>query len=98
MRTRLPLVLVGTLLAAGCFQTASKQPATVDEVPVTRRVPLFGLAGPVDVLLDEYGRPHVYGASKADLARVTGWLHAGDRFVEMDLERRFAGGTVAELV
>ena len=39
-------------------------------------------------------RPH----NRADLAWATGFLHAQDRFFEMDLSRRLAAGELSELV
>ena len=38
------------------------------------------------------GIPTIRGATRADVARATGFLHAQDRFFQMDLARRRAAG------
>jgi penicillin amidase len=58
---------------------------------------LRGLASGVRVYRDSSGVPTVEGSSRADVARATGWLHAQDRFFQMDLLRRKASGELAEL-
>jgi penicillin amidase len=59
--------------------------------------PLSGLAARVKVSRDALGVPTVEGSSRMDVARATGWLHAQDRFFQMDLLRRKASGELAEL-
>ncbi|HEX5716050.1 MAG TPA: penicillin acylase family protein, partial [Thermoanaerobaculia bacterium] len=57
-----------------------------------------GLAGPVTVERDAAGIPTVRGASRADVAFGTGFVHAQDRFFQMDLLRRRSAGELAELL
>src|ERR1035438_5644641 len=59
--------------------------------------PLPGLASPVRISRDDLGVPTVEGTSRIDVARATGWLHAQDRFFQMDTLRRRGGGELAEL-
>ena len=59
--------------------------------------PLPGLAAGVRVSRDALGVPTVEGSSRIDVARATGWVHAQDRFFQMDLLRRKAAGELAEL-
>jgi penicillin amidase len=59
--------------------------------------PLRGLASEVRVSRDALGVPTVEGSSRIDVARATGWVHAQDRFFQMDLLRRKAAGELAEL-
>jgi penicillin amidase len=59
--------------------------------------PLAGLTAPVSVTRDALGVPTVAGSSRVDVARATGWLHAQDRFFQMDLLRRRGAGELAEL-
>jgi penicillin amidase len=59
---------------------------------------LPGLAGPVAVDRDGLGIPWVRASGRADAARALGFLHAQDRFFQMDLARRDAAGELAELV
>jgi len=58
---------------------------------------LAGLEAPVTVRWDRWAVPSVEAASTADLARAIGWLHANDRFSQMELSRRAASGRLSEL-
>jgi penicillin amidase len=60
-----------------------------------RRAP--GLAGPVSVARDDHGVPLLQGRDRFDLAYATGFVHAQDRFFQMDLLRRVGAGELAEL-
>jgi penicillin amidase len=60
-------------------------------------VRLEGLAAPVTVERDDLGVPTIRGADRTDVARATGFLHAQERFFQMDLLRRRAAGELAEL-
>ncbi len=59
---------------------------------------LPGLTAPVTVERDARGVPRVTAATRADAARALGWLHAQDRYFQMDLLRRAAAGELAELL
>ena len=59
---------------------------------------LAGLQATVRVERDALGVPVVRGQSRADVARAMGFLHAQDRFFQMDLLRRRSAGELAELV
>ena len=58
---------------------------------------LSGLTAPATVLRDGLGVPTISGATRNDAARVFGFLHAQDRFFQMDLLRRRAAGELAEV-
>ncbi len=58
---------------------------------------LHGLSAPVRVTRDALGVPTVAGSSRIDIARATGWLHAQDRFFQMDTLRRRGAGELSEL-
>ncbi len=59
---------------------------------------LAGLSAPVSVARDGFGIPWVRGATRADVARALGFLHAQDRFFQMDVARRRAAGELSALV
>ena len=61
-------------------------------------IALPGLAAPVRVERDHLGVPTIRGENRLDVARATGFVHGQDRFFQMDLLRRRAGGELAELV
>ena len=56
-----------------------------------------GLKQPVRITRDALGVPTIEAGDRADLAFATGFLHAEDRFFQMDLGRRLAAGELAEL-
>lgn len=56
------------------------------------------LATEVEVLRDERGVPHIYADTDTDLIRAQGFVHAQDRFFEMDYRRHVTAGRVSELV
>ncbi len=56
----------------------------------------MGLDGPVDVVYDRMGWPHVYASSLRDAALVQGYIMARDRMPQMEMLRRLASGTLAE--
>jgi penicillin amidase len=57
---------------------------------------LPGLSAPVTVYRDEHGIPQIYAATAGDLFRAQGFVHAQDRFWEMDLRRHITSGRLAE--
>jgi len=65
---------------------------------VAAEIALPGLTGDVEVTLDTQGVPHIIARNDFDLARVEGYIHARDRFFQMDLTRRQVSGDLAELL
>jgi penicillin amidase len=59
--------------------------------------PLPGLTAPVTVELDARAIGTVRGESFLDVLRAEGYLHAQERFFQMDLLRRSSAGELAEL-
>ena len=57
-----------------------------------------GLAAAVTVERDALGMPTLRARDRVDATRALGWLHAQDRFFQMDLLRRAAAGELAALV
>ncbi|HEX2854610.1 MAG TPA: penicillin acylase family protein [Opitutaceae bacterium] len=60
-------------------------------------VQLPRLSASVTIARDTLGVPTVRGANRLDVARALGWLHAQERFFQMDLLRRQGAGELAEL-
>jgi penicillin amidase len=56
-----------------------------------------GLAGNVTVERDDKGVPSISGSDRNDVAYATGYVHAQDRFFQMDLLRRMPAGELSEL-
>ncbi|MCP2264604.1 penicillin acylase family protein [Promicromonospora thailandica] len=61
-------------------------------------VQLEGLSSDVRVSRDAQGVPQIYADSAEDLFRAQGYVHAQDRFFEMDYRRHVTAGRLAELV
>jgi penicillin amidase len=70
----------------------------LDSLPqLDGEVTLAGLSDAVRVERDALGIPTIVARDRLDLARATGFVHAQDRFFEMDLLRRQAAGELSEL-
>lgn len=85
------LILVGA--AGGAYLAVDATlPATED------RAEIPGLLAPVAITFDADGIPRIRAGNDADAAAALGFVHARDRFAQMDLMRRAAGGDLAELI
>ncbi len=60
--------------------------------------PISGLSAPVKVIRDAQGVPHITAASRHDLLLAQGYVTAQDRLWQMDALRRYAGGSLAEIL
>jgi penicillin amidase len=58
---------------------------------------LAGLSAPVTVQRDANGSVTIEAADETDAMRALGYVHAQERFFEMDLMRRMAAGELSEL-
>jgi penicillin amidase len=61
-------------------------------------VQVLGLHGPAEIVRDRAGIPHLRAGDEHDLFLLQGWVHAQDRFFQMDVSRRRASGTLSELL
>jgi penicillin amidase len=59
---------------------------------------LAGLSQPVEILRDRWGVSHIYAKNEADLFFAQGYSVARDRLFQLELWRRQATGTVAEIL
>jgi penicillin G amidase len=92
---RCAFALLGTILVlaiAAYLVVAASLPRRAGEVRVA------GLAAPLAVALDAHAVPTLQAASFADALRGEGYMHAQERFFEMDLLRRSTAGELAALV
>jgi len=62
------------------------------------RAAIEGLSAPVVVTRDSVGVVDIAAQSRPDAARALGYLHAQDRFFQMDLQRRKAAGELSALL
>ncbi len=59
-------------------------------------VVMAGLGAEVTVLRDANAVPHIFAATMADAYRALGYLHAQDRFFQMEMMRRAGAGRLSE--
>lgn len=85
------LLIIAAAAAWGWWQMRGSLP------PLDGEQALAGLAAPVKIERDALGVPTITGAHRTDVARALGFLHAQDRYFQMDLMRRRAAGELSEL-
>ena len=90
--TLLAILALAALLVAAALLEVHRSVPTLDG---QARVP--GLQSPVTIARDERGTAVVKGANRLDVARGLGFVHAQERFFEMDLTRRSAAGELSAL-
>ena len=90
------LVILALLLTAFGF-TWVKVSAPKSFPQVNGEIQLAGLDGPVDVYRDGMGIPNIYASSAHDLFMAQGYVHAQDRFWQMDFWRHIGSGRLAEM-
>ena len=88
--------VVGTLMALILifiqFQVRRSFPKTAGDIQVT------GLTAAVDIYRDDAGIPHIYAENSDDLFFAQGYIHAQDRFWQMDMWRHQSAGRLSELL
>ena len=90
-------VLAGT---SGTYYLKSYIPNTVapKSFPqIDGELKLAGLDGPVDIYRDEMGVPHIYASTTHDLFFAQGYVHAQERFWQMDFWRHIGSGRLSEM-
>lgn len=96
---RLSLGLIGFLVVAALVLSVVAVSLVRRSFPQTEgEITVPGLAADITVLRDERGIPQIYGDSVTDIAKAQGFVHAQDRFFEMDFRRHVTSGRLAELV
>jgi penicillin amidase len=98
-RARLFVIAVVLLLVAGVGYGAYWSVGTVRASfpQTTGTLQLEGLSAPVTVKRDGHGIPQIYADSAEDLFRAQGFVHAQDRFWEMDVRRHLTAGRLSEM-
>lgn len=90
------VLLAGALVLCAGAWIGFQLRASLAQLDGTRKIP--GLAGPVLVERDELGVPTIRATNRVDAARALGFLHAQERFFQMDVLRRMGAGELAELL
>ena len=85
------VVAAVVIVGAGAIVARRSFPQTSGQVEVD------GLAASVTVIRDGRGVPHIYAESTGDLYFAQGYVHAQDRFWQMDWWRHIGSARLAEL-
>jgi penicillin amidase len=98
-RGRLIVIALVMMLVAGLGYGAYWSVSTVRASfpQVSGEIAIDGLSAPVSVLRDGNGIPQLYADSAEDLFRAQGYVHAQDRFWEMDVRRHMTSGRLSEM-
>ncbi|WP_341527210.1 penicillin acylase family protein [Nostoc sp. UHCC 0302] len=90
--TMIFLLVLGPLLAG--FATYTVRQSFPQE---SGTIQLPGIKTEVTVQRDKWGIPHIYAANSHDLFMAQGYIHAQDRFWQMDFWRHIGSGRLAEM-
>jgi acyl-homoserine lactone acylase PvdQ len=93
LRTAEVLVAAALIAVAAGYVVARRSVFRPGGDPIA----LAGLAREASVVFDRYGVGHVRAASVEDALVVEGYVHARERFFQMELNRRAVFGRLAEL-
>ena len=110
--TRLSGVMFCVLALFAAFVGMRPVAAAVTDEPIAARVSnatreeelprktalVAALSAPVEIELDRVEIPTIRAQSLEDAVAAQGWIHARERFLQMDLARREAAGELGELV
>jgi penicillin amidase len=88
--------IVGWAWAAAVSCLIGVAPAWAEGGPAA--IPVDGLGSPVLLSRDSHGVMHITAPDEDSMAFAQGYVHARDRLFQMDLFRRTASGTLAELL
>jgi len=86
------LLVVGIIFAIlGVITIRRSFPKTNGEITLSQ------LRQPVDIKRDKFGVPHIYASNLHDLFYSQGYIHAQDRFWQMDFWRHIGSGRLSEM-
>jgi penicillin amidase len=87
------------LATAACHPLACCSPADLPkDAPLVVAVDSDRVSGPVDVVYDDLGIPHIYGESEVDLAHALGFMHGRDRQFQIFLYVHAGQGRLTEIL
>jgi penicillin G amidase len=96
VRTIASLTIV--VAATGALpRTSLSAPGSGAALPVTQTLTIPGLDGPVAVVFESNGIPHIQASTDHDYWVTVGYLHATFRMFQMDIQRRLGEGQLSEV-
>ena len=98
IRRRILWGLFGLLVGFVVFGLAFSQYSVRRAFPqTTGTIEVDGLTNSVEVIRDSLGVPHIYADTSEDLLFAQGYVHAQDRFWQMDFWRHISYGELASM-
>ena len=94
------VILALILIAGGAYYFKSYLPKTIapKSFPqINGEIQLDGLNAPINIYRDKMGIPHIYATTSHDLFFAEGYVHAQERFWQMDFYRHIGEGRTAEM-
>jgi penicillin G amidase len=85
------VVLLAVATVGGYLYLSRSLPVTSGTVKLT------GLQNSVEVVRDTDAVAHIYASNELDMYRGLGFVHAQERLWQMEMQRRVASGTLAEI-
>ena len=86
------IVVLLAVALSGFLYVRSSLPQTSGSIS------LAGLSKPVEIIRDSNAVPHIFAASAEDAYFALGFVHAQDRFWQMEFMRRLGAGKLAEVL
>ncbi len=100
-RLLLGVLIIAVVLSAGgiayFYGYLPSQVAPKSFPQINGQLHFQGLNGTVDIYRDKMGIPHIYATTTHDLFFAQGYVHAQDRFWQMDTWRHIGSGTLSEM-
>lgn len=94
---RIAAIVVGVLIVLALIGAGVWRGVQARSFPRARgTVELEGLSAPVEIYRDSYGVPHIYAQTREDMVFALGYIHAQDRFWQMEFWRRLGAGRLSE--
>jgi penicillin amidase len=89
------IFVVFLVIAVGYLWVKISIPRSFPTVDGEVQIP--GLTNPVNIYRDEMGIPNIYATSSHDLFLAQGYVHAQDRFWQMDFWRHIGSARLSEM-
>jgi penicillin amidase len=88
------VIIIAVVAIGGWFYWMTRNPWPQTE----GLAKVSGLLVPVDIIRDRWGVPHIYAQNSHDLFFAQGYVHAQDRFFQMEFSRRIGQGRLSEML
>ena len=96
---RILLVVLAIILALFVVVPAAGYLWLRTSLPQTSgRTRIVGLEGQVEIFRDRAGVPHIFATTDHDAFMALGYVHAQDRFWQMEMNRRIGAGRLSEVL